>query len=132
MPDTDNKKVDQRHLRRIELMKALFACTFSEDPQQNTSLDVYKEQPFFNDLKMAVDQLSQIDEQLQKVAAERPIKDINKVDLAILRLIVFESNNHNTPNKVLINEGIELAKEFSNDKSSKFINGVLGKILMDV
>jgi len=131
MPDADSKKIDQRHLRRIKLMKALFACTFSDHIKQASCLENYKTESYFSDLKGIVDQVEQIDDQLQKVASERPIKDINKVDLAILRLIVFESNNHDTPNKVLINEGIELAKEFSNEKSSKFINGVLGKILMN-
>jgi len=74
--------------------------------------------------------LPSIDASLQEAAPERPLKDINKVDLAILRVIMFESLQKKTPKKVLINEAVELAKEFGTDSSPKFINGVLGKLLM--
>ncbi len=50
------------------------------------------------------------------------------VDRNILRLAYFEITSSQTPPKVAINEAVELAKEFSTDKSSLFINGVLDKI----
>jgi N utilization substance protein B len=52
------------------------------------------------------------------------------VDLAILRLIVWEAHHKNTPKKVLIDEAVELAKEFGSDSSPRFVNGVLGQLLM--
>ena len=72
-----------------------------------------------------------IDALIQSAAPERPLSEINKVDLAILRVIMFESRHHNTPPKVLVNEGIELAKAYGSDASSKFVNGVLAKLLID-
>jgi len=50
------------------------------------------------------------------------------VDRNILRLAYFEIVGPHIPPKVAINEAVELAKEFSTDKSSLFINGVLDKI----
>jgi N utilization substance protein B len=43
---------------------------------------------------------------------------------------MFESLQEKTPKKVLINEAIELAKEYGTESSPKFINGVLGKLVM--
>ena len=50
------------------------------------------------------------------------------VDRNILRLAYFEITSSDTPPKVAINEAVELAKEFSTQKSPLFINGVLDKI----
>ena len=55
---------------------------------------------------------------------------IYKVDLAILVLAIYELKFENsTPDKVVLNEAIELSKKYSTDKSFSFINGVLAKIL---
>lgn len=50
------------------------------------------------------------------------------VDRSILRLAYYEITSGRTPPKVVINEAVELAREFSTDKSPLFINGVLDKI----
>ncbi len=57
------------------------------------------------------------------------IERISKVDLAILRLALFEMRYMNIPSKVSINEAVELAKKYSADKSYKYINGLLGGYL---
>lgn len=55
---------------------------------------------------------------------------IYKIDLAILVLAIYELKFENsTPDKVVLNEAIELSKKYSTDKSFSFINGVLAKIL---
>ena len=54
---------------------------------------------------------------------------MNKVDLSILRLAVYEMKwDEDVPVKVAINEAVELAKRFSGEEGPAFINGVLGKI----
>ncbi len=50
------------------------------------------------------------------------------IDRNILRLAYYELNHGETPPKVVINEAVELAKEFSTEKSPMFINGVLDKL----
>lgn len=120
--------MDNRHSRRVERMQILFARTFLKphQPELEPMILPLPERLWFADL---VEELPDIDRQLSIYAPERPLSDINKVDLAILRLIVFESRTQDTPKKVLVDEAIELAKEFGTDNSPKFINGVLGKIL---
>lgn len=74
-----------------------------------------------------------LDEIIQKSAPQWPVDKIAKIDLAILRLAVYELTvKHAEPPKVIIDEAIELAKEFGNSNSSKFINGVLGTILKEI
>ena len=120
---------DHRHARRIKLMQQLFARTFSkenQDSQTQTLADVE-----LTVLDSILEQLPDIDKIIAQAAPERPLKDMSKLDLAILRLIVFESRMKKTPIKVLINEAIELAKEFGSDSSPRLVNGVLGTILLD-
>lgn len=57
------------------------------------------------------------------------LERIYKVDLSILVLAIYELKFTDTPNNVIINEAIELAKKYSTDKSYSFINGVLAKVL---
>ncbi len=74
--------------------------------------------------------LSRIDEIIVDSAPEWPIDKIAKVDLVILRIAVFELVfGKKAPSKVVVDECVELAKEYGNDTSHKFVNGVLGAIL---
>jgi N utilization substance protein B len=120
--------MDKRHSRRLERMQILFARTFLKpmEPEMEPMILPMPERLWFEEL---VKELPDIDKELAIYASERPLTDINKVDLAILRLIVFEGRSQDTPKKVLVDEAIELAKEFGTENSPKFINGVLGKIL---
>ncbi|MBQ9275755.1 MAG: transcription antitermination factor NusB [Succinivibrio sp.] len=60
----------------------------------------------------------------------RPLKDLDQVDKAILRLGTFELvHRPDIPYRVVINESIMLAKEFAEQDSHKFVNGVLDKVV---
>ena len=74
--------------------------------------------------------LKSIDSEINISAPEWPLERINKIDLAILRLAIYELLlEKSQPPKVIIDEAIELAKEFGAESSAPFINGVLGDIL---
>ena len=120
-------KKNQSSSTREKLFTKLFACTFC---QENLDQCLKKSPPssFFGQL---IRQLEQTDQLISQVATERPLSDINKVDLAVLRLIVFEWKQKKTPPKVLINEGVELARTFGTENSYRFVNGVLGKIIIN-
>lgn len=73
--------------------------------------------------------LNEIDELICQNAKGWSTERMSKVDLAILRLAVYEIiYSENTPVGVAINEAVELAKKFSTDEAPAFINGILGKI----
>ncbi|KFZ30448.1 transcription antiterminator NusB [Pseudidiomarina salinarum] len=61
---------------------------------------------------------------------DRPLKDLDQVERAVLRLAAFELRERlDVPYKVAINEAIELAKSFGADDSHRFVNGVLDKAI---
>ena len=121
--EVDTSTADPRHLRRIEVMQLIFSYSFRLDDTQREAFLVANP-----DLVELIEQIPAIDQHIQSLAAERPLSDINKVDLAILRSVVFEWNTKKTPKKVLIDEAVELAKEFGTESSPKFVNGVLAHL----
>jgi len=110
---------DPRHLRRCEAVKILFAETFAKQPRPSELVEAILKQK------------RKIDKKIEKAAPAWPIANLNKIDLAILRLAVYELENGDTPPKVIIDEAVELAKEYGAESSSSFINGVLGTIYKD-
>ncbi len=107
---------DPRHLRRREAVKILFAETYTTQPNPPELVTkVLKEKDKINDL-------------IGKAAPQWPIDKLNKIDLVVLWLAIYELEHDNTPPKVVIDEAVELAKEFGSESSSSFINGVLGTI----
>ena len=69
------------------------------------------------------------DKLIEKYAKNWSLSRIARIDLSILRLAVYELNNRlDIPPIVIIDEAIELAKLFSSEDASKFINGLLNKI----
>jgi len=76
--------------------------------------------------------ITQIDSLVSTYSKSWDIDRISKVDLAILRLSLYEILHcEDIPNKVSVNEAVELAKEFGGDESSVFVNGILGKIVAE-
>ncbi|KRM86522.1 hypothetical protein FD21_GL001507 [Liquorilactobacillus vini DSM 20605] len=59
------------------------------------------------------------------------LERLNKADLVIMQIAVFEIKFiTETPDKVAVNEALELAKEFSDEKSRRFINGILSNLIV--
>lgn len=75
-----------------------------------------------------LDKLEEIDEKIKKTSKGWSIDRIGKVELAILRLAVYEIEfDDDVPTGVAINEAVELAKKFGQKDSYSFVNGVLAK-----
>ena len=73
-----------------------------------------------------------IDEKIKMYLKDWSFERISKIDLAILRLAVYEIiYRKDIPCKVSVNEAVELAKIFSEDSSPAFINGILAEILKE-
>jgi len=72
-----------------------------------------------------------IDEEILKNLKDWSIDRIAKIDLAILRLAIYEVKYiENIPVKVSVNEAVELAKMYGNDTSANFVNGLLAKVIL--
>src|SRR3989344_6407991 len=107
---------DPRHKKRRILIKELFAQSFT------------KQKKLSGQTIRVLSKIHMLDKKIGNAAPTWPIDKLNKIDLAILRLAVFELSNKSTPPKVVIDEAVELAKEFGSEASPSFINGVLGTI----
>ena len=109
--------LDPRHKKRQKAVEDLFKIDFHKQRVGEYAKKIILKKDF-------------IDAQIEKSAPEFPIAKINRVDLAILRLAVYELLiGKSEPQKVIIDEAIELAKEYGGDTSPSFINGALGKLI---
>ena len=108
--------LDPRHRRRQKIVESLFKVDFHKQIVNNNTKAILLHIDF-------------IDKKIESAAPEFSIDKINKVDLAILRLAVYELLvAKKEPPKVIIDEAIELAKEYGGDSSPSFVNGALGNI----
>lgn len=129
------QKIDPRHqARKLALLK-LYAEFFGGsfdlpeevffDLPQTSQADLSLLQKLVDGVKSC---LPEIDKTITESAPEWPLERIAKIDLAILRISVYELMDSAVNTSVAIDEAVELAKEFGGETSSKFVNGVLGNI----
>ena len=143
--------VDTRHLARLITLQKLFERQFRKNDisqssaneftnteladliaEQSKSENQYDKKLADQLLKGVIQYQEKIDYIIKELAPEWPIEQINKTDLQILRIAVFEGFiSQITPEKVAINEAIDLGKEFAGQASGNFINGVLGNLLQN-
>jgi len=72
----------------------------------------------------------EIDAKLSSTAHDWALERMSAVDRNLMRLAIYEMlYDKQTPQRVIINEAIEIAKKFGGDDSSRFINGILDKFL---
>ena len=112
-------KFDPRHLQRQKTIQELFAWSYFKSNQLST---------FTTPI---ISQIESLDAQILRNAPKWPLDKINRIDLSILRLAFFELSQQQLPTKVIIDEAIELAKEFGSPTSPAFVNGVLGSTIKD-
>lgn len=133
----------KRQKSREIAMELLFGMTLSKNSYEETienfiedyemdlttiDLDYVKEA-----VKVVSDNLPKIDEIITAALVNWKLERISKVNLTILRLAVGEMLYvEDVPEKVAINEAIELTKKYSDEKSVSFINGVLDKAFKSI
>lgn len=124
---------------REHIFKMIFGLEFSENEQINEQLELYLDQLvdvqekdydyMLEKAKGIAGKVAEIDQIINENTTGWKTSRMNKVDLSILRLAVYEMKwDEDVPVKVAINEAVELAKRFSGEEGPAFINGVLGKI----
>jgi len=136
--------MSNRHLARTIALQTLYQWDFnSKKPIDLSSIikrDLNEFAPQFDDkgfiehlVKGVITNQKEIDEMITRYAPEWPIEQITMVDRNVLRIGIQEMKyDDDIPEKVAINEAIELAKTFGGESSGKFVNGVLGTIYKEI
>ena len=124
---------------REHVFKMLFQIEFNDEAEMPEHLKYYFESienasaknkdDIQKKYKGVISHVEEIDRLLNDASKGWKTTRMNKVDLTILRLAVYEMKwDDDVPEGVAINEAVELAKRFGGDSSSSFVNGVLGKV----
>lgn len=136
-------KQSRRYLRQCAL-QAIVSLEFGQEPVQaaqfsylyDTEEDVNGvEIPLFllNLVTGVADYQDELDKELSsRLKAGWTLDRLTLIDKNIMRLGLFEIlHSEETPDRVAVNEAIELAKEFSDETSTKFVNGILSQFISD-
>ena len=126
-----------RHELREMIFKTIFQIPFYEDdvpelPEAADGSEIKEKDAAYISEKVSAIKanLGEIDKIIEEHSNSWKIKRIGKTELAILRLAVYEVKfDEEIPEKVAVNEAIELAKVYGDDKAPGFINGVLSGLL---
>lgn len=135
-----------RHVARSIVLQTLFEIDFRNEGESSSEEIVLRDAAEFandvvdlNFVKSLLDGVlkkrSEIDLVIEKAAPDWPLDKISVIDRNILRIGLFEllfSDSKEVPAKVAINEAIELSKNYGGEKSSKFVNGVLGSVYKEL
>ncbi|AUS96168.1 N utilization substance protein B [Clostridium thermosuccinogenes] len=126
-----------RRASREIAMKLLYQLEFQKedrDEQLNAVLEdnslTESDREYIKDVVYGVlNNISDIDKTIETNAKGWKINRISKVDLAILRLGIYEIGfREDIPYSVSVNEAVELAKKYSGEDAGSFVNGILGKV----
>lgn len=131
-----------RSTMREQAFKLIYSLEMQKQENLENQLDLYIETNNIenNDaIEYIKDAILGIEENKEKILAyiEKNLKSdwkidrISKIDLAILKLAIYEIKYKKLPYKVVINEAVELAKKYGEDNSKKFVNGILASIVKE-
>lgn len=135
-PAPARPKASARRKARSLALQALYSWHMADQPlsdieaQFRTDNDFSKvDSAYFHELLTGVPRnLDELDNQLGAVL-DRDIKELDPVELAILRIGVYELLKRiDVPYRVVINEAIEMAKSFGATDGHKYVNGILDKL----
>ncbi len=144
----------RRELRE-HCFKLLFLMDFHPDYERKEQMERYFEEPEEDDgegseldiihapamdmidggyvrtkVEAVREKVPELDERINAVAKGWTTERMSKVDLTIIRLALYEMlYEEDVPEKVAINEAVELAKKFGGEDSSSFVNGILAKLV---
>lgn len=127
---------------REHIFRVLFAAEFCNKEEFEDQIQLYfqgheqirkkQQQEISEKVLDLIANLDTVDHEISAHARAWNLTRLGKAELSILRLAVYEIlMDHQVPKKVAINEAVELAKKYCNEKAAPFINGILGQIGTD-
>ena len=128
---------------RENAFKLIYSLEIQKTENLEEQIDLFFESNNIDDeqaKKYIKDVILGINENLEEILKdiEQNLKEdwklnrISKMDLSILKLAIYEIKYNEIPYKVAINEAVELAKKYGEDKSKNFVNGILASIVKDM
>lgn len=127
---------------RENVLKLIYLDDFHDQEELNTQFSLYfdgkdgfteKDKTYIIDkANKILDNKETIDREIESVSNKWKVDRMDKVDKAILRLAYYEIKmDEEIPDKVAVNEAVELSKKYSSDASPKFINGILSNFVAE-
>lgn len=127
---------------REQAFRVIYSLEIQKPENLEEQIDMYLEsneiadkgaQEYIKDAVLGIETnkeeiLDQIEKNLKE---EWKIDRISKMDLAILKLAIYEIKYKDIPYKVVINEAVELAKKYGEDSSKNFVNGILASVVKE-
>lgn len=131
-----------RSAAREEAFKVLYSLEVQKKEEIKEQLELYMQNENITDentvsyINTTIEGICNNSDTIEQKISDNLKKDwkierISKVDLALLKLAIYEILYTDTPYKVAINEVLELSKKYSEESSSNFINGVLASIVKE-
>ena len=130
-------------MKRTEIRELTFRLVYSEEIQkdlEDEQVEIYinenditnKEE--INYIKSVYNGIKNNKDEIVKLISENlkekwTIERISKIDIAILKVAIYELMHTDLPYKIVINEAVELAKKYGDDSSRAFVNGVLASVV---
>lgn len=125
---------------REQAFKLIYSLEIQKQESIEEQIDLYIEsnsitdknaQDYIKDAVLGIENnKDEILENIEKnLKAEWKLDRISKIDLAILKLAIYEIKYKDIPFKVVINEAVELAKKYGEDSSKNFVNGILASVV---
>lgn len=132
-----------RSAMRENAFKLIYSMEIQKEENLQEQIDLFFEsndikeeetKKYIEDVVFGIDKnKEQILENIeQNLKEDWKLSRISKMDLSILKLAIYEIKYSEVPYKVAINEAVELAKKYGEDKSKNFVNGVLASIVKDM
>lgn len=131
-------------MNKSEIREEIFKLIYSLEVQKNKSdeqIDVFLEESEMSDkvkddIKEIISKIIELNTDIEKeisknLKIEWNINRISKIDVAILKIAIYELVYKKLPYKISINEAVELAKKYGEETSASFINGVLASVVKD-
>lgn len=133
-------KTTARHKARELALQAIYQWQLTSDSLLDIELQFHEDNDmskvdtdYFSELLHKIPKhLTEIDSHIEKVL-DRPFQDLNPVELAVIRIAVYELiYRGDVPYKVIINEALQITKTFGASEGFKYVNGVLDKIAKEL
>lgn len=136
-----SNSMSRREIREYAF-KLVFEYSFRSDEEQKELIELYRRsnpvekeedwKEIMSKFDGVVEKVPEIDEILNRLSRGWKTTRMNKADLSVLRVAVYEILfDEDVPDSVAINEAVEITKLYSGEESSSFVNGLLASVVRE-